>query len=469
MRSSASAGPSLRPKSGLAGCRKPSGSLPRSRPAPTFGPIPSRSNVSESNRRTIASWSLFDFANSAFTTLIVTFIYAAYFTEAIAPDPETGTALWSIGVAISAIIVAISSPFLGAMADRGGLRKRYLLTATIVCIGGSVLLYFPLPGQTIFALTAFILANIAFEMANVFYNAYLPELAPPERIGRISGNGWALGYVGGLLCLLLGYYVFVAPETAPFGLSKDMGAHIRATNLLVAAWFAIFAIPMFLWVPDAVVENRPSTRELFKQAASDLKSTFGQIRKFKNLFWLLVARVIYNDGIVTIFAFGAIYAVGTFGFTTEDMFLFGMALNVAAGLGAWLFGFVDDKLGGKTTINISLVGLTIAAIMAVVAQTAAMFWVASILVGLLAGPNQAASRSLMGRFVPDGRENEFFGFFAFSGKFTAFMGPLALGALTAMYGQRAGVSVVIVFFIGGAMLLRKVNEKEGMLAAGRKS
>jgi MFS transporter, UMF1 family len=423
--------------------------------------------VSGSDRRAIASWSLYDFANSAFTTLIVTFIYAAYFTEAIAPDPETGTALWSIGVSVSAIIVAVSSPFLGAMADLGGLRRRYLMTATIACIGGSVLLFFPLPGQTLFALTAFVFANVAFEMANVFYNAYLPDLAPPDRIGRISGNGWALGYVGGLLCLLVGYYVFVAPESAPFGLSKDSGAHIRATTLLVAAWFAVFSIPMFLWVPDEPKDNSASTGALLRGAAADLKNTFTHIKKFRNLFWLLVARVIYNDGIVTIFAFGAIYAVGTFGFETEDMFMFGMALNVAAGLGAWLFGFVDDRLGGKKTIYISLAGLTVAAVMAVAAQTPGMFWLSAVLVGLLAGPNQAASRSLMGRFVPDGHENEFFGFFAFSGKFTAFLGPLALGALTAAYGQRAGVSVVILFFIGGALLLSRVNEREGMLAAGR--
>ncbi|MBO6575533.1 MAG: MFS transporter [Rhodothermales bacterium] len=418
-----------------------------------------------SNRRAIASWSLYDFANSAFTTLIVTFIYAAYFTQAIAPDPETGTSLWSIGVAISAIIVAVCSPFLGAMADKGGLRKPYLLAATITCVVGTVVLYFPLPGQIVFALGAFVIANVAFEMGNVFYNAYLPDLATPDRIGRVSGNGWALGYLGGLMALLIGFLVFVQPEVAPFGLDKEAGEHIRATNLLVAAWFAVFSIPMFLFVSDPVKADRPPMGTLFRDAARELKTTFLHVRKLKNLFWLLLARLVYNDGIVTIFAFGAIYATGTFGFETEEMFMFGIALNVAAGLGAWAFGFVDDKLGGRTTILISLGGLVIAAILAVVAQSVTLFWISAILVGLLAGPNQAASRSLLGRFIPDGQENEFYGFFAFSGKFTAFMGPIALGALTAAYGQRAGVSVVIFFFVLGAVLLLKVNEKEGMAAA----
>jgi UMF1 family MFS transporter len=421
--------------------------------------------MAASSRRAIASWSLYDFANSAFTTLIVTFIYAAYFTGAIAPDPETGTALWSIAVGISAILVAVCSPFLGAMADKGGLRRRYLMIVTVICIAGSVLLYFPLPGQILFALSAFVVANVAFEMANVFYNAYLPDLATADNIGRVSGNGWALGYLGGLLCLLAGFYIFVAPEQAPFGLDKSTGEHIRATNLLVAGWFALFSLPMFLWVRDEPVENRPSSLQLFKGAAVEIKTTFASVRKLKNLFWLLVARLVYNDGIVTIFAFGAIYATGTFGFETEEMFMFGIALNVAAGLGAWLFGFVDDKVGGRVTIFMSLGGLILAAILAVVAQSPTVFWISAVLVGLLAGPNQAASRSLMARFIPDGRENEFFGFFAFSGKATAFMGPLALGALTAAYGQRAGVSVVILFFVVGAVLLTKVNEKEGMATA----
>ncbi|NNE71347.1 MAG: MFS transporter [Rhodothermales bacterium] len=421
--------------------------------------------MAQSSRREIFSWSLYDFANSAFTTLVVTFIYASYFTEAIASDSDTGTAQWSMAVGLSAIIVAVCSPFLGAMADKGGLRRRYLLTATVVCVGGSVLLYFPVPGQVLFALSAFVIANVAFEMANVFYNAYLPDLATPENIGRISGSGWALGYVGGLLCLMMGFYVFVAPEQAPFGLDKEAGEHIRATSLLVAGWFALFSIPMFLWVRDEPVENRPSSLELFKGAAQEIKSTFAQIRTLKNLFWLLLARLVYNDGIVTIFAFGAIYATGTFGFETEDMFLFGIVLNVAAGAGAWLFGFVDDKVGGRSTIFMSLAGLIVAAILAVVTESPSVFWASAVLVGLLAGPNQAASRSLMGRFIPDGRENEFFGFYAFSGKATAFAGPLALGALTAAYGQRAGVSVVILFFIVGAVLLAKVNEQEGMETA----
>ena len=182
----------------------------------------------------------------------------------------------------------------------------------------------------------------------------------------------------------------------------------------------------------------------------------------------MIARLIYNDGLITIFAFGGIYAQGTFGFTTEDVIVFGIALNVAAGLGALAFGFLDDIIGGKPTIFISLAGLFAAGLLAVLTTSETLFWVAGIVVGILAGPNQAASRSLMGRFVPPDKETEFYGFFAFSGKATSFLGPLLLGQFTLLFdSQRAGVSTVLLFFIVGALLLRMVDEKEGIALAKR--
>jgi UMF1 family MFS transporter len=420
------------------------------------------------DRRIVSAWSLYDFANSAFTTIVVTFIYAAYFTDQIAPDPITGINLWSKAVSATAIVVAVLSPFVGAMADRGGLRKRYLFVCTAVCVAGSVALFFPMPGEVWAALLIFVLANIAFEMGGVFYNAFLPDIAPQDHIGRVSGYGWAAGYIGGLISLVVGYFVLVAPEVPPFGLDRAAGEHVRASSIVVAAWFALFSIPMFLWVPERRVADRPNTLALFRSAARELRTTFANIRTYRNIVWLLVARLIYNDGLITIFAFGGIYAKETFGFSFEDLFLFGIGLNAAAGLGAWLFGFFDDRAGGRVTILVTLVGLVIAAAIAVFAPDRTWFWVAAILVGLLAGPNQSASRSLMGRFTPPRHESEFFGFFAFSGKFTAFLGPLLLGELSSLFrSQRAGVAVVVAFFLVGGILLLKVNEKEGMAASGR--
>ncbi|MEM9664818.1 MAG: MFS transporter [Bacteroidota bacterium] len=424
-------------------------------------------STSPAPRRAIVSWMVYDFANSAFTTLVVTFVYATYFTEAIAPDSNTGTALWSRGITASAIIIALLSPIMGALADRGGSRKVFLLISTVVCIAATVGLFFPLPGDVTQALVWFVVANVAFEMANVFYNAYLPDLATPSTIGRISGYGWGAGYVGGLACMILAWLVFINADAPPFGLLKD-GTHVRATNLLVAAWYAVFALPFFFLVKDP--KGSDTSRGGLKAALQQIKTTFTEVRRFRQIVRLLVARLVYNDGLITIFAFGGIYAAGTFGFTTNEIFFFGIALNVSAGVGALLFGFLDDYVGGRWTILVSLVGLSAATVLAVLTTNVTLFWVSGILVGLLAGPNQSASRSLMGRFVPPAKETEFYGFFAFSGKFTAFMGPLFLGLLTEAFdSQRVGVSVVLVFFLVGGLLLLRVNEQEGIELAGRNS
>ena len=419
------------------------------------------------SRRTVSAWTFYDFANSSFTTLVVTFVYSTYFTRAIAADEVTGTGQWATAVTVTALVVALLSPYVGAIADRGGYRKRFLLVTTVLCIAGTVGLFFPQEGEVMLALTIFVVANVAFEMANVFYNAYLPELAPPEKIGRISGYGWGLGYVGGLLCLVVALFVFVNPETPPFGLSKADGGHVRATNLLVAGWFALFALPMFIWVKDRKVPLFPKEKSLFRSANRQFVNTFHEIRQqYRQVFRLLLARLVYNDGLVTIFAFGGIYAQGTFGFTTEDVILFGIAINVSAGAGAVLFGFVDDRIGAKRTILITLVGLCAAVLMAVLAPTAAWLWASALLTGLLVGPNQSASRSLMGRFVPEAKENEFYGFFAFSGKATSFLGPYLLGLFTGIFeSQRYGVATVLIFFIIGAILLVRVDEAEGIRLA----
>jgi UMF1 family MFS transporter len=414
--------------------------------------------------RAIGSWALYDFANSPFTTLVVTFVYSTYFTQAIADDAIRGTVLWSRGVTVSALAVALTAPFLGALADRGGWRKRFLLLSTGVCVLATAALYPVLPGQALLALAIFVLANVAFELANVFYNAFLPEIAPPERIGRVSGFGWALGYLGGLLALVVALVTLVRPEVPWLGFTREAGENIRATNLLVAAWFVVFSLPIVFWVDEDRSRVSPRPRVL-RDTLGQIRTTFVQVRRYRQIVRLLVARLLYNDGLITIFAFGGIYAAETFGFTMEEVLVFGIVLNVAAGAGAFAMGYLDDRIGGKRTIQITLIGLIAATVIAIVAPGKGWLWLAGLIVGLFVGPNQAASRSLMGRFVPRDAENEFFGFFAFSGKLTAFLGPLLLGLLTQLTGsQRAGLGVVAALFVVGLLLLGAVDEREGMQA-----
>ncbi|RJP18898.1 MAG: MFS transporter [Candidatus Omnitrophota bacterium] len=414
------------------------------------------------NKKAVFAWCLYDFANSAFMTLVVTFIYSTYFTKAIAENEIVGAALWSRGVTISALLVAFLSPVMGALADRGGYRKRFLVSMTAISVLATAMLYTPLPGQTIKALFWFVIANTAFEMAFVFYNAYLPDIALSHRIGRMSGYGWSLGFVGGLLCMLIAMIGFINTETPWFGFSTETGEHIRAANLLTAAWFAFFSIPIFIWIKDTPPKASRRYREIIVSGFRQLRNTFREVKRYRRIIIFLIARLIYNDGLITVFAFAGIYAAGTYHFTMQEIMMLGVGLNIAAAIGAFGLGFLDDRIGGKKTVQISLIGLILAAILAVFGSQKWHLWAGGVIAGIFSGPNQAASRSLMGRLVPREKENEFFGFYAFSGKATSFLGPLLFGILTERLNtQRAGMFIVILFFICGSIILTFVNEKEG--------
>jgi len=416
--------------------------------------------------RVIWSWALYDWANSAFTTLVVTFIYSTWFSKAMAPDEVTGTAWWSRAVAVSAILTAILSPILGAAADRAGARKRFLAVTTALCIAGTTILAFippSLPNAALVALVVYVIADWGFETGYTFYNAFLPQIASPERIGRVSGYGWGLGYAGGLVCMAIALVGF-AGDRPWFGMSTAEGFNFRATNLLVAGWYLVFALPLFLFVP----ERRSGALRLDVSGTfRELGHTIKAIGRYREIIKFLLARLVFNDGLVTVFAFGGIYAQGTFGMTISEVIVFGIALNLASGLGAFVFGFLDDRIGGKKTIMLTLVALSVATLIAVWAPTRTWLWVGGVLIGLFVGPNQSASRSLMGRFVPERHQAEFFGFFQLSGKATAFLGPLLLGAASLAFdSQRAGVATVLAFFLVGGVLLTLVDERRG-IEAGR--
>jgi len=433
--------------------------------------------IQKDDKRQIWSWAMYDFANSAFTTLVVTFIYGTYFTQSIAENEIQGTQYWSWAISITAIVVALLSPVLGAIADFVGSRKQIMLVSTLVCVGATALLFFPQDGQVVYALALFIIANIAFEFGTVFCNAYLPELSSEHRIGKVSGMAWGLGYVGGLLALVVALLFFVQADQPILGFSTENGQNIRATNLLVALWFLIFSLPLFIWVKDKKKEHKNVFSELLKNSIGSLKKTFLDISSFKKIFRFLLARLVYNDALITIFAFGGIYAASTIGFSFEEIIILGIVLNVMAGIGAFAFGYMDDGSGSKKVILWSIFFLMMACLIAFLApelpglfqfifggnaiadwfNSKNLFWIAAILIGLFSGPNQSASRTYMARITPKEKRNEFFGFYAFSGKMTAFLGPFLFGLATTYFDtQQAGLIVVFVFFIIGYKLMKRL-------------
>ena len=413
------------------------------------------------DKKAIFGWVMYDFANSSFTTLIVTFIYATYFAKAIAPDFIRGTILWGRAITVSALCVGFVSPLLGAIADQNGLRKHFLFCFTAIAVCSSAMLYTALPGEIATALIWFIIGNISYELGAVFYNAFLPDIAPPKKTGLISGLGWGLGYLGGLMAMFIAMVGFVNPEIPWFGFSKEAGQNIRATNLLVALWFGLFSLPALILLREknSPTPNRYQRSFSFIEPFLTLKATLTQIRKHRQIVRFLVARLFYNDALITIFAFGGIYAAGTFNFSFQEIMIFGIVLNITAGIGALCAGFYEDHFGSLRTILITIAGLILASSIAVFTPNKTMFWVAGIMVGLCAGPNQSASRSMMAQLIPLGKQSQFFGFFAFAGKSTAFAGPLFLSLVTNIFdSQRLGMAVVIIFLLTGALLLSRVEK-----------
>ncbi|MDA0261103.1 MAG: MFS transporter, partial [Proteobacteria bacterium] len=305
------------------------------------GPI--ATPATPATRGGMVAWAMYDWANSAFTTLIITFVFAAYFSQGIVGDDVKGQALWGYVAGISSFLVAVLSPILGAIADSGGPRKRWILAFSVICIAATALLWFakPTPAAIPLAIILVIIANVGFEFGIVFNNAMLGDLAPPDRIGRWSGWAWGLGYFGGLAALVVMLVGFVQTETPWFGIGKEEAANIRVVGPLVAIWFAIFVIPFFVFTPDRPSSGEPMGTRI-RKGLSGLGHTLANLRQHGNVVRFMLARMLYNDGVVTIFAIGGVYAAGRFGMTTSELIQFGILLNVTAGLGAFGFAWIDD-------------------------------------------------------------------------------------------------------------------------------
>lgn len=419
------------------------------------GPIISKQ---PKNIKAIAAWCAYDWGLSAYPVIITTFIIATYFTSKIAVDPIMGTHQWGNATALAGIIIAIFSPIFGAIADHGGHHKSWLGVFTVITIISAGLLWYAYPSMNYinFTLACVVLGTVGHNICMVFYNALLPNLSPPDYVGRISGWGWGLGYLGGLAALTIALYGFVEPK--PAWLNAATFEQIRICGPLVAVWFAIFAFPLFIVTPEYSTNNLsmlPAIREGLKNLSHTLKTLPQQ----KTVLLFLIAQMIYIDGLNTIFAFGGIYAAGTFHLDMTQVILFGIAMNVFAGIGSIVFAWVDDYCGAKFMILLSLVLLTIFGLGVVLIKTVFEFWVFAGLLSLFVGPVQSSSRSLMAHLVTKEKATEMFGLYVFSGKVSTFIGPWVLGMMTLYFNsQRVGMASILIFFVIGASILWLVEE-----------
>ncbi|MGF1615754.1 MAG: MFS transporter [Gammaproteobacteria bacterium] len=403
----------------------------------------------------LIAWAFYDWANSAFFTLIQTFVFATYFVRMVAENETIGTALWGYLTAATGLIIALGGPVLGAMADQGGRRKPWIAAFTLLSVIATAGLWFvaPTSGYVYLALVLVGLGTLGAEFANIFYNAMLPSLASPDRIGRWSGWGWGFGYAGGLFCLAVALLGFVGDQNAWFDLDREASEHVRATFFLTAVWMLVFSVPLLLMTPDT-----PSTGKTFSQSVVDglrqLLDSARHVRRYRYIVRFLIAWMFYTNGLLTLFMFGGVYAAGTFDMSEADVLKLGITLNLAAGLGAALFAWVDDWIGAKATIMLSLVGLIVPGTLILLVHSPAAFWSLGIVIGAFVGPAQAASRSYLARAAPEALRTEMFGLYALSGKATAFLGPLLVGWLTHLTGsQRVGMAPIVVFLAIGLLIM----------------
>ena len=413
--------------------------------------------------RGLVSWCLFDWANSPTPTIVITFIFAPYFARAIADSEAEGLALWSWGIAVSALVIAILAPVTGAIADAGGRRKPWVLGFSLIMVAATAALWFCAPEARwiIPALVLVALVNVAFETSIVFYNAMLPDLVEPSRFGRLSGWAWGLGYAGGIGCLVLVLGFFVLADPLPFGLERDESEHIRFVAVVTALWFVIFSWPFFAFTPDRPGTGR-APAEAVRVGLKQLVDTLREFRQHRTIIRFLIARLLYVDGLNTLFALGGVYAATTFAMDEESVLLFAILLNITACAGAAVFGWVDDRIGARRTLLVTLAALIVFSIVMLIIESTLWFWILGGLLGVFIGPVQSASRSLMARLAPPHMTGEMFGLFALSGKITSFAGPLLVGVIAyATSSQRLGMAVIVVLLAAGWLVLSTLKEELG--------
>ncbi len=391
----------------------------------------------------ILSWALWDWGTQPFATVITTFVFSVYLTSSVfGTENETNLAMtWAMSIA--GLFIALLAPVLGQGADRNGKRMRYLLIQTwaLAILSASLWFVAPEPSYLVLGLVLLAVGNVIAEIANVNYYAAIEKVSTNDTVGRVSGLGWGLGYLGGISVLVLIVAV----------IGVDSADQIRLAMVLCGAWTFVFTIPIFVAIKDRKVENPPPPRTLiqaYRDLFSSLKRTWQQSR---HTIYFLIASALFRDGLAGVFVFGGLLAAGTFNFSFTEVVMFGIAANITAGVSTILFGLLDDKLGPKTVIIISLLGLVICSLLVFFLHDGgkAVFWSAGLALTLFVGPAQSASRSFLARIIPEGKSGELFGLYATTGRAVSFLSPALFGSFIWLGSQLTGSDETQYFGILG--------------------
>ena len=402
------------------------------------------------------NFALYDFANSAFTTIIITFIFATYFAKQIAPNPVLGQSYWGWTIGFTGLLVALIGPLIGSFADKKNCTEFFIKLFTIICIILTSFLWFSKPSEKYLLYTLIIvaLANFFYELSLIFYNSILKRISNYNNLGKSSGFSFALGYIGGILILIVCIKIFIDNDVLPFGLSKENSENIRATSIVVALWYLFFSIP-FLFSLKKKIKNK-------------IEKSSNNIKKIKNLFWdkglnnlgkFLLARMLYADGLNAIIIMGGIFAVGVFNLEIKDLLVLSVLMNITAFIGAIIGGYANDKFSSKSVIIFSLLGLIFSSAIILFIKTKIFFLIFASINGFFIGPIQSASRVFITKSIDKNNQASGFGLFALSGKLTSFIGPLLVSTLTYISNsQRIGFSAAIILLLIGLLVLLKVKK-----------
>tara|TARA_Y100000590_G_scaffold261197_1_gene293265 strand:+ start:1755 stop:2987 length:1233 start_codon:yes stop_codon:yes gene_type:complete len=407
----------------------------------------------------IFNFALYDFANSAFTTIIITFIFATYFAKQIAPNPILGQSYWGWTVGITGFLVAIIGPIVGSFADKKNRIVFFIRFFSLMCIFFTALLWFSKPSQSYLLYTLVIvgIANLFYELSLIFYNSLLKNISTRTNLGKSSGFGFALGYIGGILILLISIKFFINNDNLPFGLTTEESQNIRAIALLVSVWFLIFSIPFLFFI---IKEKKRKIEKKVSSNFADLKKLVWK-KKLSVLGKFLIARMLYTDGLNAIIVMGGIFAVGVFNLEIKDLLKLSIIMNITAFIGAFAGGIINDKYGSKNVIIFSLIGLILSSIAIIFTFSTSIFFFLAAVNGLFIGPIQSASRVVITSMLNKNNQGKGFGLFATSGKLTSFLGPLLVSTVTFLSeSQRIGFSAAIILLLSGLIILltiKKIN------------